>query len=153
MADAVTAMDGDRWSLTTYVRWTHDLGPAHCLARYHETSDGAVCVLSELRSNDRYRSMMHNLPGVAAAVLGLMAEHRHAADPARIGWIAHFGDFSSYDPSGYAETFTDVRLHWEGGKYHDDIARHVLLDAESTRSVLGGLIPVPQVVRQLGPPT
>jgi hypothetical protein len=62
-----------------------------------------------------------------------------AVDPRAIVWLAQHGEFSSYDAAGAPETFTEVRVSFDGTRYHTELTDHRLLpvaEAEVWRQTL-----------------
>lgn len=114
------------------LHWTHRRGgPAQCLARVrlfapdpYRAPRRAVVVLSELRDNPRGHDITADVPGVAAAARVTLLPA--VLPPEAVTWLAHHGPFSTYEPSG-PETFTELRPHWDGTRYTDDVHDHRLL--------------------------
>ena len=144
------AADGTRAYLTM-VHWRHRRGgESHCLARIVRPPAGPpAVVITEVRSNAYLRGIMSDFPAVAEVVL---AAARPAVElpPAEVVWIAHHGQFSSYEDVG-PETFFLIPLSWDGEHYHQDGPER-LLDPAELAQALGGadLEPVPAAVTRLG---
>jgi hypothetical protein len=132
-------------------RWS---GPAHTLLRaFHDpTARETVVVVSELADNPMERGITGDFQSVADAALPLLRRHL-SPDLGHIVWIAHFGDFSSYDPGG-PETFTRIAVTETDGVHEENLHEDRRLTAQQVTELLKGrtLAPVPEVLAQLGHP-
>ncbi|MBM7054488.1 hypothetical protein [Streptomyces durocortorensis] len=140
---------------TQLFRWRHRLnGEAFSLLRavYDPATGQAVAVVSEL-ADSPVHGITYDFADVADAALPLLRAHL-SPHLASLLWIAHFGDFSSFDPGG-PETFTAITLKVaENGYRDDDRGDRRLTAGEVTRLFHGHpLAPVPEVLAGLGPLT
>jgi len=131
------------------VRWQHSSGgTAYCLGRLLVFPDSEpVIVLSELAGNPDAVGLVSDFAGAAAAAVSAFG-----VDPGTVRWLAHHGDFSSYDAAGAPETFTEVQVRFDGNRYVSELTDQRLLpDAEA--KALGALLePVPVALTALGLP-
>lgn len=123
------------------VRWQHSSGgPAYCLARLVVRPAPAppVIVLTEVAGNPDAVGLTSDFAGAATAALSTFGRQA-ALDPRAIVWLAQHGEFSSYDAAGAPETFTEVRVSFDGTRYHTELTDHRLLpvvEAEVWRQAL-----------------
>jgi hypothetical protein len=125
--------------LTAVVRWEYRYGgPAHCLGRlYSSSSSQLIAVLSEVRTNPDTRSMSSaDQSRIAEAFLAVMPVEV-PLEPRAVVWVAHHGEFSSYDAFGAPDSFTWLKLGWDGHQYHYEGSR--LLDSDEAEVLLAGL--------------
>jgi hypothetical protein len=123
------------------VRWQHSSdGPAFCLARLVVRPAPAppVIVLTEVAGNPDAVGLTSDFAGAATAALSTFGQQA-ALDPRAIVWLAQHGEFSSYDAAGAPETFTEVRVSFDGTRYYTELTDHRLLsvaEAEIWREAL-----------------
>ena len=112
--------------LQTIVRWNHIKGgEAHCLARLYRQGDTGstspcakgIAVLSEIRSNDRHRSLILDLVGVANTLVPTFLNLD--INPRSVTWLIQYGAFSNYELS-QREEWGQVGLVWNGSQYELD---------------------------------
>ena len=133
------------------VRWQHNSGgAAYCLGRLvvPPAPERPVIVLSEVAGNPDAVGLVSDFAGAVPAALAALGQ---GLDPQSIRWLAHHGDFSSYDAAGAPETFTEVQLRFDGSRYHSELTDLHLLphaEAETLRRSLH-LEPVPAVLATL----
>ena len=143
-------MTGESRDQAAIVRWQHrDGGLAYCLGRLvvRPRLDRPVVVLSELASNPDSLGLITDLSGAVPAALAALDP---TLDSQSVLWLAHHGDFSSYDAAGAPETLTAIQVRFDGS-YRSDLADQRLLppeEADSLRQLLG-LAPVPQVLSSI----
>ncbi len=109
-----------------------------------------MIVLSEVAGNPDAVGLVSDFAGaatVAAALFGV--------DPTSVRWLAHHGDFSSYDAAGAPETLTEVQLRSDGSRLHSDLTDQHLLSATETETLSRslGLEPVRAVLATLDLPS
>jgi hypothetical protein len=130
------------------VRWEHGSGgSAYCLARLFLRPGRPVIVLTELAGNPDAVGLTTDFGGAATAAWATFSRQAEL-NPETIVWLAHHGDFSSYDATGAPETFTEVQVRFDGSRYHCEPVDHRLLpvaEAEAWRRALR-LDPVPVVL-------
>jgi hypothetical protein len=134
------------------VRWQHRNGaPAYCLGRLviRPGLERPVVVLSELAGNPDAVGLITDFPGAVPAALAALDP---TLDSQSVLWLAHHGAFSSYDAAGAPETFTAVRVRFDGN-YRSDLIDQRLLPPEETDPLrqLLDLAPVPQVLSSIDP--
>jgi len=149
----VTDDDGTR-RVTAIVHWQHPVaGPAYCLARLvlRPAPAAPVVVLSELAGNRDAAGITGDFGGAATAAAARLGSY---ADLGRAVWLAHHGEFSSYDATGAPQTLTEVTLTWADGRYRCDLTDHRLLEVAETAAALQALrlAPVGSVLAALGTP-
>lgn len=106
--------------LQTIVHWPHAYtGVAHCLARIYRLPEQVLVVLSAVRSNPIWLGLTLDFPGAANALQSTIESLGIA--PVAIMWIAHHGEFSSYDAVG-PEEFSQVKLHWTNDAWVGNLA-------------------------------
>jgi hypothetical protein len=110
-----------------------------------------VAVVSDVRSNPDTRGIGAEFPAVADAARAALPPDADV-DPQTVIWIAHYGEFSSYDAYAAPEDFDRVMLAWDGTRYHGDLEDHQILEPEDVAELLAGvtLASVPDVLRDLG---
>ncbi len=148
----IDSTDNGTRRIATIVRWQHPVaGVAFCLARLVVRPDSAppVVVLSELAGNPDAAGITGDFGGAATAAAARLGSY---ADLSRAIWLAHHGEFSSYDAGGAPETLTEVSLTWTGNRYQCDLRDHRLLPVSETAAAQQalGLEPVPAVLSALG---
>jgi len=146
--------DGGTRRVSTLVHWQHPVGgPAYCLARLvvRPAPERPVVVLSELAGNSDAAGITSDFGGAATAAAARLGSY---ADLGAAIWLAHHGEFSSYDAIGAPETLTEVTLTWADGRYRCDLADHRLLPVDETRAAQHALqlAPVPAVLAELSTP-
>ncbi|MFI6205536.1 hypothetical protein ACIBAI_03960 [Streptomyces sp. NPDC051041] len=139
--------------LTRLLRWQNRWsGPAHTLLRaFHDPATReTVVIVSELADNPTDRGITGDFPSVADAALPVLRRHL-SPDLGHVVWIAHFGDFSSYDPGG-PETFTRMDVTEVGGVHQENLHGHEPVTAQEVTALLKGhpLAPVPEILTRLG---
>ncbi|MFF4168568.1 hypothetical protein [Streptomyces sp. NPDC001744] len=139
--------------ITQILHWRHRLnGEAFSLLRavYDPSTGRAVAVVSELADSPA-QGITYNFADVANAALPLLRAHL-SPHLTSLLWIAHFGDFSSYDPGG-PEIFTAITLKVTEHGYQDDDQGDRRLSAEEVTRLFHGipLDPVPEVLAGLEP--
>ncbi len=143
-------MAGESRERAALVRWQHSNGgPAYCLGRLvvRPGLDRPVVVLSEPAGNPDSVGLITDFTGAVPAALAALDPR---LDSQSVLWLAHHGDFSSYDAAGAPETLTVVQVRFDGS-YHSDLTDQRLLppeEADSLRQLLG-LAPVPQVLSSI----
>lgn len=128
------------------IRWQHSSGgSAYCLGRLVVSLGRPTIVLSELAGNPDAVGLTSDFTGAATAAFAVFG-----GDPGSIRWLAHHGDFSSYDAAGAPETFTEVQVRFDGIRYQSDLTdQHLLpaaeaLELESVRAAVAKLdLPAP----------
>ncbi|HET6292428.1 MAG TPA: hypothetical protein VFG33_03610 [Kribbella sp.] len=136
------------------IRWQHNSGgAAYCLGRLvvPPAPERPVIVLSEVAGNPDAVGLTSDFAGAVPAALAALGK---GLDPESIRWLAHHGDFSSYDAAGSPETFTDVQVRFDGGQYRSELTDQHLLpaaEAETLRRSLH-LEPVPAALAALNLP-
>ncbi|MCW2916407.1 MAG: hypothetical protein JWN52_4475 [Actinomycetia bacterium] len=134
----------------TILKWLHDNGEAHCLARVFEPlDDKPIVVISEIRSNPDHRDIGSEPAKVAEALLRL-SELAGTLSPTSTLWLLHHGDFSYYDGGG-EDTFTRLTMIWDGDHFYSSLDSYELLESSTVRELVGplSLESVPQVLQQL----
>jgi hypothetical protein len=134
------------------VHWRHKRGPAHCLARVHLPQTGTpLAIISEIRSNPDRQDIGSEFPTVADATLAALPPDAEV-DPQAVIWVAHYGEFSSYDAYAAPEGFDRVMLAWDGAHYRGRSKDHHILKRDEAEELLAGvsLAPIPDVLRELG---
>ncbi|MFD2467682.1 hypothetical protein [Amycolatopsis silviterrae] len=134
------------------LQWRHPDGPAHCLLRVHLPGEGqATAVVSQVRSNSDDRGIGMFFPDVAGSALAALPPDA-VGDPGTMVWIAHYGEFSSYDSYAAPEVFVRVALGWDGTRFHGDLEGQDVLSREDADRLLAGVVldPVPEVLGELG---
>ncbi|WP_158879651.1 hypothetical protein [Amycolatopsis anabasis] len=148
----VTLPSGAR-QFRAVVGWEHRFGPAHCLARLHLPGSGGapIAVVSEIRTNERAQGIGSEFPAVADAVLAALPPEVEVA-PGDLVWLAHFGEFSSFEALDAPERFLRIDLDWDGEHYRGDVSGHHILKRADAAELLHGveLDPVPRVLEELG---
>jgi hypothetical protein len=109
-----------------------------------------ACV-SSIKSNSETRNISSELPAVADAALAALPPDVEV-DPQTLIWVAHYGEFSSYDSYAAPEGFARITLTWDGIRYHGDVDDIHILTAKDATDLLANvsLDPVPDVLRDLG---
>ncbi|TDU90235.1 hypothetical protein EV138_3820 [Kribbella voronezhensis] len=121
------------------IRWQHSSGgSAYCLGRLARSApERPVVVLSELAGNPDAVGLVSDYAGAATAAAALFG-----VDPTSVRWLAHHGDFSSYDAAGAPETFTEVQLHSDGSRLHSDLTDQRLLSPAESETLSRSLGPI-----------
>ena len=117
------------------IRWQHSSGgPAYCLGRLivPPAPERPVIVLSEVAGNPNAVGLTSDFAGAVPAALAALGE---GLDPQSIRWLAHYGDFSSYDAAGAPETFTEVQVRFDGSHYQSDLTDQHLLPATEAETL------------------
>ncbi|HEX6341193.1 hypothetical protein [Umezawaea sp.] len=145
----ITTRSGER-QFQAVVHWRHEFGPAHCLARV-QLSARPVAIVSEIRSSPDELGIGSEFPVVAGAVLAALPPDVEVA-PEDVTWLAHYGEFSSYDAYAAPEDLDRVDLRWDGARYHGDLEDHHILEGDDAARLLAGVefAPVPDVLGDLG---
>ncbi|MEU6945822.1 hypothetical protein ABZ957_11425 [Streptomyces sp. NPDC046316] len=125
------------------LRWQHHLGEAHTLLRatYDPDTRQAVVMFSELESNPDDRAITSAFGPLAEAALPVLRAE-FGPEIVSVVWIAHFGEFSYYDPSG-PDTFTAISLKVGETGYADDLKGDQELTADQVTQLFGGQPPAP----------
>lgn len=149
--------DGGTRRVATIVHWQHpSAGHAHCLARLvlGTPPSRPVFVLTELASNPDAVGITGDFAGAADAAVARLRSYA-AFDPDQVTWLAHHGEFSSYDAAGAPESLTEVTLGFDGERYHCDLTDHRLLPAAEADAWWEQLrlAAVPSVLAQLHAPS
>jgi hypothetical protein len=139
--------------IATIVRWQHQRGgEAHCLVRLYvySSSQKALAIVSELRSNPYGSEIGSDFHGLANTVIRLLGKQIEVS-PENIIWIEHYGKFSYYDATEQ-EAFSRVDLKWNGQFFTSQSSDWHLLQQDRLQALLGeiDLISVPTVLSQLG---
>jgi hypothetical protein len=135
------------------IRWQHSSGgSAYCLARLAvpPAPGHPTIVLSELAGNPDALGLVSDFAGAVPAALAAVGQ---GVDPQTVRWLAHHGEFSSYDAAGAPETFSEVGVRFDGTRYRSELSDQRLLpvtEAETLSRSLG-LEPVAVVLSALGP--
>ncbi|MBB5955998.1 hypothetical protein FHS29_002579 [Saccharothrix tamanrassetensis] len=149
--DVVTTAQGSQ--VRMILRFEHDLGDGHCLARLvlREPPLPPVAVFTSIRSNPRTRGIGTNLGRLADALVAAVGDTL-PVEWDRVVWIAHHGEFSDWHIDGAPETFTIAGLAHFNDHFHDEIDTHRRLRRREFEEEFGdlGLEPVPDAVRALG---
>lgn len=136
----------------TILHWEHEFGPAHCLARmqFVNSEKTPTVVVSEIWTNKPERGITYDFPPVAEAFLGVLPANLRMS-PESIVWIAHFGEFSSYEDLDAPDSFVRVMLNWDGAAYHGSSSGHHRMKQSEAGEVLRDfdLTRVPEVLREL----
>lgn len=137
----------------TILHWEHRFGPAHCLARLHLPGppDVPVAIVSEIRSNPGERGIGSHFPVVADALLSALPAEV-TVRPSEVVWVAHFGEFSSYEALDAPDNYLRILLAWDGEHYGGDVSGHLVMGRTEVDDVIGhiGLAPVAEVLQELG---
>ncbi|MFI5713443.1 hypothetical protein [Kribbella sp. NPDC051620] len=115
------------------IRWQHSSGgSAYCLGRLvvAPASERPVIVLSELAGNPDAVGLVSDFAGAAMAAAALFG-----VEPTSVHWLAHHGDFSSYDAAGAPETLTEVQVRFDGSRLHSELTDQCLLPAAETEAL------------------
>lgn len=135
------------------LRFEHDYGDGHCLARLvlREPPCSPVAVFSEIRTNPWGRGLIANLGRVADALVDVVGDSEQVPWD-QVIWLAHFGDFSSYESGGAPEEFATAELVHFNGHFHDEMSTHRFFRAPKRPEIVDdlGLDPVPDTLRALG---
>jgi hypothetical protein len=110
----------------------------------------AVAVVSEIRGNERGRGIGSDFPAVADALLAALPQDL-GVDPATIVWVAHYGEFSSWEAVDAPDAFLRIILDWNGEHYQGDLSGHHHIDDAEKAALLSSisLSPVPEVLSAL----
>lgn len=84
----------------------------------------AIAILSELHTSPYGRGITSHFDSAANALF-ICLNANIALPPENIIWIAHHGEFSSYDAVGQ-DSLTRVDLKWTEEKFKDDLSDELL---------------------------
>ena len=124
--------------IKTIVRWQHKRGgESHCLARAYvrPALGNALAIISEIRSNELREGIVLDFDGMANALMQCLS-WEIAVSPNDIIWVAHHGEFSSYNAVGQ-DQFSWVRLKWTARHFQGELRDWKLLDKKEIAEFLG----------------
>jgi hypothetical protein len=152
-------MDGTRGGIVrrggpALIRWKHKSGGwAKALARLVVPAPPGrpVIVLSELAGNPDAVGLVSDFAGAVPAALAALDQR---IDPVSVRWLAHHGEFSSDDAAGAPETFSEVKVRFDGSRYESGLTDQRLLSAAESEALSRflGLDPVPVALSALNHP-
>lgn len=149
--DVVSTPQGKQ--IRMILRFEHDYGDAHCLARLvlREPPLPPVAVFSEVRTNPSDRGLIGNLGRVADALVAAVADSEQVPWD-KVIWVGHYGEFSGWHIEGAPEGFFVTKLIRFNGHFHEDVADHSRSRPREFEETFGdlGLDPVPDTLRALG---